>query len=289
MHWWWYHCSMPVTVTKADGTQEPFRISKLKHSLSRAGATKEEINDISSRIEGILHDGIATQEIYRIAFELLRNSGQPIAARYSLRRALFGLGPTGFPFEDFLAKLFQTEGYETKVRLTLPGKCVPHEIDVAAYKEEHSFVAEAKFHSRPGVKSDLQVVMYSYARLLDLKDVKICNLDVCGISELMVVTNTKFTSTAEHYAECSGLSLLSWDYPKHDNLHDRIQRSGLYPITVLQSISQTQKRALIERGVIVCRDIVQNPRILRHLHLSQKRSESVLAEAKNLCNDKHKN
>jgi len=274
---------MPVTVIKADGTSEEFRISKLRTSLERAGATKNEINEIAVKIEEILHDGISTQEIYRIAFELLRGSEQPIAARYSLRRALFGLGPTGFPFEDFLARLFETEGYQTKTRLTLPGKCVSHEIDVAAYKDDHSFVAEAKFHARAGVKSDLQVVMYSYARLLDLQDVKICHEDICGIRELMVVTNTKFTTTAEKYAECSGLTLLSWDYPRHNNLHDRIQRSGLYPISVLQTISQTQKRALIERGVIVCRDIIERPRLLRHLHITQKRIEAVLHEAGSLC------
>lgn len=275
---------MSATVTKADGTREPFKVAKLKHSLNRAGATKEEVSDITQKIENILHDGITTQEIYRIAFELLRNSEQPIAARYSLRRALFGLGPTGFPFEDFLARLFQTEGYTTKTRVNLTGKCAPHELDVVAYKADHSFVAEAKFHSRPGVKSDLQVVMYSYARLMDLAGIQICQADICGIKELMVITNTKFTSTAEKYAECAGVTLLSWDYPKHDNLHDRIQRSGLYPVTVLQSLSQTQKRALIDRGAIVCRDVTANPRLLRHLHLSKQRTEAVLHEAMTLCN-----
>jgi len=274
---------MEVSVTKADGSQEPFKVNKLKDSLRRAGATKPEIDDIILKINEILHDGIATQEIYRIAFELLRGSEQPIAARYSLRRALFGLGPTGFPFEDFLARLFAAEGYQTKTRLTLPGKCVEHEIDIAAYKNDHSFVAEAKFHARPGVKSDLQVIMYSYARMLDLKEVRICHGDNCGIQELYVVTNTKFTTTAEKYATCVGVKLLSWNFPDKANLHDRIQKAGLYPITVLQSISQTQKRALIDRGAIVCSDIISKPQLLRHLHISPKRIEAVLSEANSLC------
>lgn len=275
---------MAVKVLKADGSYEEFDVSKLKRSLKRSGATAHEVTDIVSQIDPILHEGIRTQEIYRNAFELLRNSDTPIAARYSLRRALFGLGPTGFPFEDFMSKLFQIEGYKTKTRVTLQGNCVEHELDVAAYKTEHSFVTEAKFHARPGIKSDLQVVMYSYARLLDLKDTKICYEDVCGIKELMVVTNTKFTHTAEKYAECTGLKLLSWDYPKDNNLHDRIQKAGLYPITVLQGLSQSQKRTLIDRSVIICRDLLDNPRILRHVHLSKKRTESVLAEAEALCN-----
>lgn len=272
-----------VTVTKADGSVEEFKEEKLRRSLRRSGATKEEIAGITQKIEAILHDNIRTQEIYRIAFELLRNSEQTIAARYSLRRALFGLGPTGFPFEDFLSRLFQNEGYTTQTRVTLQGKCVVHELDVAAYKDSHSFVAEAKFHSRPGVKSDLQVALYSYARFLDLQKTKICNKDICGIQELMVITNTKFTETAERYAECTGLTLLSWDYPKNNNLHDRIQRAGLYPITVLQGLSPSQKKALINRGAIVCRDIVDKPQLLRHTHIGAQRTERVIAEAKALC------
>lgn len=272
-----------TNVLKADGTAEPFRVEKLKRSLQRAGATKKEITDIVGKVELILHDGIKTQEIYRHAFELLRDSDAPIRARYSLRRALFGLGPTGFPFEDFMARLFEREGYGTKTRVTLQGRCAEHELDVIAYSPKHTFVTEAKFHSRPGVKSDLQVVLYSYARLMDLQGLMACSEDNCGIKELMVVTNTKFTSTAEKYAQCAGLTILSWDFPRDNNLHDRIQRAGLYPITVLQSLSQSQKKALIARGVIVCNDLVAKPQLLRHAHISPKRMEKVLAEATGLC------
>jgi len=273
---------MPVIVTKADGTKEPFVVGKLKNSLKRAGATHSEVAAIVTKMDEILHDGIKTQEIYRLAFELLRESDAPIRARYSLRRALFGLGPTGFPFEDFLARLFAKEGYATKVRVTLKGKCVEHELDVAGYKADHSFVAEAKFHSRPGIKSDLQVAMYSFARFHDLRETKICHEDNCGIKDLWVITNTKFTSTAERYAECSGIQLLSWDYPRNNNLHDRIQKAGLYPITVLQTLSNSQKRALIERGVIVCADLLAQPHLLRHTHISKQKTERVLAEAADL-------
>lgn len=278
MPWRWYHSVMSVHVLKADGTIEQFNIDKLKQSLRRSGANKEEVTSIAMQIEGVLHEGIRTQEIYRHAFELLRQSEQATAARYSLRRALFGLGPTGFPFEDFLSRLFTTEGYTTKTRVTMLGSCVEHELDITAYNDTHSFVAEAKFHARPGIKSDLQVVMYSYARLLDLKNKKICAADVCGIKELMVVTNTKFTHTAETYAECVGVSLLSWTYPPDNNLHQRIERSGLYPITVLQTLSPSQKATLIARGAIVCRDLLERPQILRHVHVSKQRTEAILSE-----------
>jgi len=274
---------MTVQIVKADGTVESFKVEKLKRSLRRAGASKDEINEIVAQVNKQLYDGIKTQEIYRHAFKLLREAELPVAARYSLRRALFGLGPTGFPFEEYLARLFETEGYTTRTGVTLMGKCAEHELDVAAYKEDHSFLVEAKFHARPGIKSDLQVALYSYARLLDLKNKKICNADACGITELWVITNTKFTSTAERYAECAGLKLLSWDYPRKDNLHDKIQRAHLYPITVLQSLSTSQKQTLIKRNIIICSDIIQKPNVLRHIHISTSKTEAVLSEARQLC------
>lgn len=272
-----------MQILKADGTYEPFRPEKLKRSLRKAGAVKEEIDAIVHEIELILHDGMRTQEIYRHAFTLLRETELPAAARYSLRRALFNLGPTGFPFEDFLARLFEAEGYATKTRVTLQGKCAEHELDIAAYKQDHSFLVEAKFHSRPGVKSDLQVALYSYARFVDLIGTNSCTEDTCGVTELWVVTNTKFTSTAEKYAECCGLNLLSWDYPRKGNLHDRIRDVHLYPVTVLQSLTSAQKQSLIKRGVIVCRDLVAKPHMLRHAHLSARKTEAVLSEARQLC------
>jgi hypothetical protein len=274
---------MATIITKADGTTEFFKIEKLRRSLRRAGATPQEINEIITDVDGVLHDGMQTQEIYRHAFSLLRQSRPPAAARYSLRRALFNLGPTGFPFEKFLARLFDQDGYTTKTGVTLQGRCAPHEIDVAAYKEEHSFIAEAKFHARPGIKSDLQVAMYSYARLLDLKGSKICSDDIRGINEFWLITNTKFTSTAEDYGTCVGLKLLSWDFPKHDNLHDRIQRARVYPITVLQNISAAQAETLIARDIILCRDILENEHMLRHLHLPTRKHEALLQEIHGLC------
>lgn len=273
---------MSITITKADGSQEIFKVEKLRRSLRRAGANANEINEIVAAVEHDLYDGAQTQVIYRKAFALLRNTHSDVAARYSLRRALFGLGPTGFPFEQFLSRVFEKKGYTTKTGVVIPGKCAEHEIDVAAYKDDHSFVGEAKFHARPGIKSDLQVAMYSYARLLDLREAKICNEDICGIKEFWLITNTKFTSAARRYGECVGLKLLSWDYPKHENLHDIIEKSGVYPVTILQSISASQIETLIARGMILCTDILENPSILRHLHISQQKHERILAEIKTI-------
>lgn len=279
---------MSSLVLKADGTTEYFKVEKLRRSLRRAGANNAEIQDILIAVDSLLYDGIRTQEIYRFAFERLRKTGIGAATRYSLRRALFGLGPTGFPFERFLARLFETEGYKTETGITLPGKCVEHEIDLACYDATHSFVAEAKFHSRPGVKTDLQVAMYSYARLLDLKDVRICTEDYCGVKEFWLITNTKFTSSAEQYANCMGINLLSWDYPKHDNLHDRIQRANIYPITTMSSLTHSQIASLLARDVLLCTEIIANPSILDFMHIPPHKQQKILNEAKLIVSPRNK-
>lgn len=271
---------MHIEVTKADGSSEYFKVEKLRRSLRRAGATPDEVNAIVAQIGKELYDGMTTQEIYRRAFTLLRERELPIAARYSLRRALFGIGPTGFPFELLLGRLFTAEGYSVRTGITIRGRCAEHEIDIAAFNAAHSFVGEAKFHARPGIKTDLQVAMYSYARLLDLRDNRICQEDICAIKEFWLITNTKFTSAVERYAECVGVNLLSWDYPRKNNLYDRLQRHRLYPITVLQQLTPSQTTILIDRSIIVCQDLIDSPHVLRHLHLSDRKQEAILNEAK---------
>jgi hypothetical protein len=275
-----------MIITKADGGTEEFKPQKLISSLKKAGARPEEIMRILQEVELSLKEGMQTQMIYQKAFQLLRESAEPAAAKYSLRRAVFSLGPTGFPFEDFLGKIFEAEGYTTKRRLTLRGKCAIHEVDLAAYSPAETFIAEAKFHARPGVKSDLQVAMYSYARYLDLQSTRIGKKDQSGIISLYLITNTKFTEAAVKYAKCSGIKLLSWDYPKKDSLHDKIERLGTYPITVLTHLSSGQKQYLLQHGIILCSDISKNPSILHELGLPKQKFNAVLHEASSLCGSK---
>ncbi len=276
-----------MKILKADGTLEEFNPKKLIASLKKAGAKAHEIDTIVRGIESSLTDGMRTQMIYQKAFEMLRASDSgPVAAKYSLRRAVFNLGPTGFPFEDYLGKVFEAEGYKTKRRLILRGKCTTHEIDLAAYSPSDSFIAEAKFHSNPGVKSDIQVALYSYARFLDLTEARVCSEDVCGIISLYVITNTKFTTMATKYAECAGINLLSWDYPKQNSLHARIERHGLYPVTALTRLSVRQKQDLLGQGVILCSEIVAKPQLLHQVGLRGAKMEAALHEAQQLCGSK---
>src|SRR5690606_39904632 len=98
---------LKLTVTKYSGETAYFSRNRLKQSLLNSGADHKDDKQICDVIEDRIFDGITTKELYEIAFELLKNIKNSVAARYSLKRALQQLGPEGFYFEKWIAKVFE--------------------------------------------------------------------------------------------------------------------------------------------------------------------------------------
>ncbi len=269
-------------IIKADGTVELFDPSKLEASLMRAGAGEHTAERIRKTIEASIGSGAGTHEIYKRAFQMLRQDTRAAAARYSLRRALFEMGPTGHPFEDFVAMMFEKEGWKVEWRKLIAGKCVTHEVDVYATREGEYLAAELKYHNDPNYKTDLKIALYVKARFDDIWQ---CDptKQTCPIDHGFLITNTKFTSEAIRYAKCSNIQLLGWDYPEQGNLYDRIVATGLYPITSLTLLKKAEKRLLINQGVIVCEQLAKNRDKLRALAIPPDRIGAILSEAANLC------
>ena len=197
-----------VTVTKASGQIEPFSIKKLRHSFSRAKATPEEVNSIVETLLPKLYEGISTQKIYSKAFRLLTNHSKPHAARYYLKRGIMELGPSGFPFEIFIGELFKHQGFGVQVGKILQGKCVTHEIDVIAEKENQLNLMECKYRNQPGIALDVKTPLYINSRFEDVlgnKSLKYHEKIFTG----WVVTNSRFTTDAIAYGNCKGMQLLS--------------------------------------------------------------------------------
>ena len=268
-------------IIKADGTIEPFDGRKLESSLQRAGAGVHTAERIRLTIESSIGNQAGTHEIYKRAFQMLRQDTRAVAARYSLRRALFELGPTGHPFEDFVALMFEKEGWKVEWRKLIPGKCVTHEVDVYATREGEYLAAELKYHNDPNYKTDVKIALYVKARFDDIWQ---CDpqAQTCPVDHGFLITNTKFTSQAIQYAKCSGIQLLGWDYPASGNLYDRIVAAGLYPITSLTLLKKAEKRLLINQGIITCEQVRQHREILRNLSIPADRIGAILAEATTL-------
>lgn len=275
-------------ILKSSGEKTKFSISKLRKSLRRSGADINTIERIVNVVKDELYQGITTKEIYNRAFSLLKKKQSVFASKYKLKKAIYELGPTGFPFERFIGALMEYSGYEVLVGQILQGECVSHEVDVVARKNGQHIIAECKFHNEEGRNCDVKVPLYIYSRYRDLVNF---NKSISAINkrpnEGWVITNTRFTSDAIQYGECVGLHLLSWDYPKGNALKDRIDRLGLYPITVSTLLSQREKEFLLSRDIVLCRQLINDSFYLDHLGVSIARRKKILSEISLLCKNYH--
>jgi hypothetical protein len=103
------------------------------------------------------------------------------------------------------------------------------------------------------------------------------------ISGCWIVTNNRFTADAMAFAHCSGLQLLSWDYPKEFSLQKRIDEGQLYPITCLTTLTLAEKDKLLVQDVILASEIINNTEVLEQIGLSANRVKNVIKEASELC------
>jgi Holliday junction resolvase-like predicted endonuclease len=264
-----------ITVIKATGEKEGFSEEKVRSSIRRAWISSELEGQVVEHVKSILYENIPTNEVYQHIIEFLDKSPQPVsAAKYSLKRAIMELGPSGYPFEKFLAAVLKHHGYSVEINQIVQGKCVSHEVDIIAEKDKNRFMVEAKFHKRPGIRSSIKDALYTWARFNDLKD----------FTQSWLATNTKVTSDAINYAKCMQMHIISWSYPNQGNLRDLVQSSGLQPITTLVSLTQKQKSRLLDENIVLCRSIhaLDNKRI-SSLGLLPEQLQKLKKEAEAVC------
>ncbi|WP_431136874.1 ATP cone domain-containing protein [Psychroserpens mesophilus] len=273
-----------IEIRKSSGEKAKFSLDKLRASLKRTGADKQTIDQIINTVRDELYQGISTKEIYNRAFALLKKKQSYLASKYKLKKAIYELGPTGFPFERFVSAILNYSGYTTKVGEILQGECVTHEIDVIAQKNNETTMIECKFHSEQGLNCNVKIPLYINSRYKDVKDHWETNPKKETIlTKGWLVTNTRFTEDALQYGNCCGLFLLSWDNPKGNGLKDRIDRLGLYPITVSTLMTNREKQFLLSRNIVLCRELINDVFYLDHLGVSEIRKEKIINEISQLC------
>jgi len=274
-----------MKVTKFSGEVVVFDKEKLKHSLKKSGADDASVSKVMQHIENELYEGIPTKKIYRIAFQHLKSFSNVHAARYNLRSALQALGPAGFFFEKFIARVFEFEGYQAQTNIFLEGSCVSHELDIILKKHEEITMVECKFHGSQDAKTDVKVPMYILSRFNDLKNntYTLFHSSV-HIEKCCIVTNNRFTDDAIKFALCSNLQLLSWDYPLEKSLRKRIDEHQIYPVTCLTTLTVAEKDKLLMQNIITAKELIQHSNWLEKIGLSANRIKNVLREANQLCN-----
>jgi hypothetical protein len=266
---------MTVNVLKATGEEEQFDEDKLRTSVKRAGIPADIEDKVVKHVESKLYENIPSQEVYRHINEFLQSEPHPNAIKYKLKQALMELGPTGYPFEDFVTEILKSEGYLTQTRSILMGQCVSHEIDVIAQKNNERLMVEAKYHNAPGIHTEVHVSLYTKARFDDLREKH-------QLTKPWLFTNTKITPDALAYALCVGMGVTSWSYPQNASLRDLIEEHHLYPITLLASLSEPQKQILLDKHFVLVREIIQNENCLDLLGVQAEKKGQIIDEAKQI-------
>lgn len=254
---------MKKYVLKFDGSQEEFSPEKVYKSAKRAGASNNLARNIVEEIEAKIYPGIKTSEIYRDVKRLLKKHNHKSALRFSLKKAIRDLGPTGFPFEKYIGEIFSLQGYKVKLNQQIKGTCCVQEIDFLAKKNKAIYIGECKYRNLTDGKVHSKDALANYARYLDIKGSK---KNVKSI----LVTNNKFTSRAVRYCKCVGVDLLGWRYPRNRGLEYLIESQKLYPITILPGLNRYLAALFAEKRIMLAKDvlekninkIVKNPDVL---------------------------
>jgi Restriction endonuclease len=266
--------SKDFKILKSGGYPENFSKRKLFMSLQRAGLPKRQCQTITDKISNEISEGTNTKRIFRKTLTLVNQTSSVAAINYSLKRAIFDLGPTGHHFETFVARYFKQLGYETKTCQSVPGLYVNHEIDVVATKGKTKSFVECKFHNRAGIKNDIKIALYVKARWDDLKN----GPNGKNLEAFYLATNTAFSSDAITYAAGSGLHLMGVNAPVDKPFIEEIKKLNLYPVTSLRRINKYVKNELLMQNIILARELPGEVPFLRELGLGDDEIKSVLNE-----------
>lgn len=272
-----------LLIEKYTGELVPFEPQILKNSLAKSGASENEVEAVFKKVVHRLVSGMTTREIYQIAFDELRSIRKSYAARYNLKKALRDLGPEGYYFEAWIARLFNQKNCQTLQGVTLQGHAVSHEIDVVAVNDNELHLGECKFKNDSNAKTPVTTPMYFLSRFNDLKDIA---FEFFGKKMLpthpWIFTNAHFSSDAIEFSEYYGINLMAWNYPPGNSIKERVDRIALYPITCLTSLTAHQTQQLLKSGIVLVKELIDNRKVFELLQVSPAIEEEILHEAQEL-------
>jgi hypothetical protein len=277
---------MSLTIIKASGRAEEFNIQKLIDSLIRSGATADVAMEIAQKVEKQITPATHTKHIFKTAKRLLRQYSRVSDMRYSIKKAIYSLGPAGYQFEKYFASILKAYGYSTEVNRIIRGYCVNHEVDVFARKDKQCCIIECKYHSNSGNSTDVKTALYIHSRFTDIK--KAYNSDPENnivIYQGWLVTNTRCSSDAIKYAECVGLRIVSWKYPVKESLERMIENERLYPVTILSSINRISLDILFRNNIILAKEIADMDEdiFIKRSGLEPNTAKVLKKEADGIC------
>lgn len=265
-------------IVKSSGELQSFSAKKLKQSIKRTGLKEKDCESITCQVQKKIHDGMSTRQIYKHAFTLIKKKSSLAATHYSLKKALLELGPTGYEFEYFVAKYFESIGFNTFVGITLQGEFITHEVDVVASKTNYQIYVECKFHNQMSKNNDIKIALYIKARWDDLKN----GPDGKYLNAYCVCTNTTFSRDAIKYAEGVGLQLLGINAPPEESFLDKIKKHKLFPITSLRRLKKIHCQELMRKKIILCKDLLNEKKTLSKIGMSPDEIKMLMGDVEKI-------
>lgn len=247
-------------VINSSGEKELLSLQKIINSARRSGLSFNLAKQVANEVMDNAYEDIPTTKIYSLVKKALLRISPPSGMKYSLKEAIRKLGPSGYWFEKYIAEILKEYGYHVKINQMIKGRCTDFEVDVLLWKDdikEFSF-GECKYHNQPGSRVSISVILENFASFIDLKDGRLAKgfLEKNYNVKRTIITNTKFTSKAIDYANCYGISLLGWKYPREKGLEYYIDNKNLYPVTIFPSVNELVLTELYQRQILLAKQLL---------------------------------
>jgi len=270
-----------VRVRKADGRFEPFDRRKVIRTCMKLRIGRIEAERIADKISKIVYDGIPTNEILSAIYEEVKKIRPEYEHAHDLREAISMMRPKP-DFEYFIGITLSSLGYRVESARIVDGRCIEHEIDGIAMKNDEVLMIEVKHHVNPHTYTGLDVFLAVHSTLRDLMDGYRLGLHRYPFTAALVACNTKISQHAERYARCVGIRYMGWRYPRAFALEDLITTHKLYPLTMLKILKRDHVERLGDRGIVTLKQLIDIDvdRLTEILEISEKEIEEIKDKAR---------
>ncbi|HDM88411.1 MAG TPA: restriction endonuclease [Candidatus Bathyarchaeota archaeon] len=270
-----------VRVRKADGRFQPFDRRKVIRTCMKLRVGRIEAERIADKISKMVYDGIPTNEILSAIYEEVKKIRPEYEHAHDLREAISMIRPKP-DFEYFIGITLSSLGYRVESARIVDGRCIEHEIDGIAMKNDEVLMVEVKHHVNPHTYTGLDVFLAVHSTLRDLMDGYRLGLHSYPFTAALVACNTKISQHAERYARCVGIRYMGWRYPRAFALEDLITRHKLYPITMLKILKRDHVERLGDRGIVTLKQLIEIDvdRLMEILEISEKEIKEIKDKAR---------
>ena len=253
---------MAVLVTKADGSKQLFDEEKIVRTCLRMGASREDALQIVQKVEGRLYEGIATRKILQMIYSLMRKQKPAVKHLFDLKYGISLMEPKP-EFEAFIRILLVHSGFKVEPNTILRGLCGEHEADAIATRDGMTHFVEVKHHNSYHALTGLDESRIARAILEDVTEGYSHGLSSIKIDRAMIVTNTRYSEHAMKYGRCRDILQVGWSSPEFFGLREMVEKHKLYPLSCLRGISAKVRLRLVEAGVVVIKQLLEQD--LRYL------------------------